>query len=75
MIGDMPNLQPIKHCGRLAAVVVAGQAIIDDVLPDEEFRHVEAMCLYALELAEDRRAHTYTDQDADAYAHAALSPR
>lgn len=68
----MPNLQRINHNGRLAAIVLAGQAIIDDTLSDDAFRHVQAKCLYALELAEEGRPDSYTDQDGDAYARAAL---
>jgi hypothetical protein len=32
MMAAMRNLQPITHDGRLVAVVVAGQAVIDDTL-------------------------------------------
>ena len=69
----MPNLQRINYNGRLAAIAIAGQAIIEDTLSDEAFRQVQAKCLYALELAEQGRADTYTEQDADAYAQAALA--
>lgn len=69
----MASLQRINHRGRLAAVVVAGQAVIEDTLSDEDFRHVEAMCLYALELDDGDPAHEYTDTDADAFARSALS--
>jgi hypothetical protein len=69
----MQNLRPITHQGRLAAIVIAGQAIIDDTLSPEQQRHVKAMCLYALEIAERTRPGPYTDAGADAYAHHALS--
>ena len=75
MIDAMPNLQRIFHNDKLAAVVVADEAIIDNLLPVEDFRHVQAMCLYALELAAQGRAEAYTDTDADAYAQAATSRR
>lgn len=65
-------MQRINHNGRLAAIVLEGQAIIDDTLSDDAFWHVQAKCLYALELAEERRTDSYTDQDADAYAQSAL---
>lgn len=69
----MPNLQRIHHNGRLAAVVVAGEAIVDDTLSDYALASVQAKCLYALELAEKGGAESYTDEDAEAYARAALS--
>lgn len=74
MITGVPNLQRIIHNGQLVAVVVAGQAIIEDTLSDERFRHVQAMCLYALDLAEEGQANSYTDADADAYAQTAPGP-
>ena len=52
----MSEIQPIIHHGRVAALVVAGQAIIRDALPSREHATVKAMCLYALEVAEGRRA-------------------
>ena len=71
----MPSLQRIFHNGQLAAVVVADQAIIEDTLADQDFRHVQAMCLYALELAAQGQGDAYTDGDAHAYAQAATSRR
>lgn len=67
----MRNLQPIVHHGQLAAVVIGGLAIIDDTLTDRAHRHVQAMCLYALELEDREGAGAYSDADADAYARAA----
>jgi hypothetical protein len=72
MIGRVANLQKIHHGRRFAAVVVAGQAIIDDTLSPYAFAFVQAKCLYALELAERGEADYYTDEDAEAYARAAL---
>jgi len=72
MIQRVPCLQRIEHNGRLAAIVVAGRAIIDDTLSDEAFRQVQAKCLYALELAGQGRPDAYTDPDAEAFARAAL---
>ncbi|MDQ6811651.1 MAG: hypothetical protein M3Z95_07110 [Actinomycetota bacterium] len=71
----MRNLQPVIHNQTLVAVIVAGRAVIDDTLSDHLFRHAQAMCLYALELAEEGCPQAYTDADADAYARAALAPR
>lgn len=71
----MQNIQPIIHNGTLVAIIVAGRAVIDDTLSDESFRHTQAMCLYALDLADDGQPEFYADADADAYARAALGPR
>jgi len=70
----MRNIQPITHRGRLAAVVVAGEAIVEDTLAEEDFRVVQAMCLYALEIGDHERPGPYTDADALAYAHEVLAP-
>ncbi len=75
MIASMNNLQPITHHGRLSAVVIAGQAIIDDTLPPAAHRHVQAMCLYALEISDHARPGPYTDHAAHAYATQILQPR
>jgi hypothetical protein len=72
MIRHVPNFQQIHHGGRLAAVVVAGEAIIDDTLSDHAFASVQAKCLYALELTDRGETKAYTDEDAEAYAQAAL---
>jgi hypothetical protein len=68
MIGWMGNLQPITYEGRIVAVVLVGRAIIDDTLAPDEHRHVRAMCLYALEIADRDRPGPYNDAAADAYA-------
>ena len=73
MIGRVANLRKIHHLGRLAAVVVAGQAIIDDTLSPYALACVQAKCLYALELADRGEAESYTDEDAEAYAQVALA--
>jgi hypothetical protein len=69
----MRNIQPITHRGRLAAIVVAGEAIIEDTLTETDFRHVQAMCLYALEIADRERPGPYTDADAAVYAQEIMS--
>jgi hypothetical protein len=69
----MRNLQPITHNHRLAAVVIARQAIIDDTLGPKQHRHVQAMCLYAIEIADRERPGPYTDADAERYARRATS--
>jgi len=67
----MSELTRIVYNGRLAAVVIADQAILTDPLPLEEERTVKAMCLYALEVAAGIQPGPYTDQRALAYAHRA----
>jgi hypothetical protein len=64
----MPGLQQIIHNGKLAALIIAGQAIIDDTLADEQRRQVQAMCLYALEIQDGQRPGPYSDSDALGYA-------
>ena len=71
----MSEIQPIIHQGRVAAVVVAGQAIIPDALSSQELATVKAMCLYALEVADGRVPGPYSDARALAYARAAAATR
>jgi hypothetical protein len=73
MIGAMRTVQPITHHRRLVAIVVVDHAIIDDSVPAGERRHVQAMCLYALEVANGTLPGPYTDTAAERYAHTALS--
>jgi hypothetical protein len=65
IIAAMPNLQRIHHNGQLAAIVIRGEAIIDDTLDPDTRRRVEAKCLYALEIDEQRRPGPYTDIGAE----------
>lgn len=53
--------------------MIAGQAIIDDTLNDTDRQHVQAMCLYALEIADRRQPGTYTDTGAERYAQQATA--
>ena len=64
----MGGLQQITHNGKLAALVIAGQAIIDDTLTDDERRQVQAMCLYALEIQDGNQPAAHTDAKAPSYA-------
>lgn len=64
----MSGLQKIIYDGRLAAVVLADQAILTDPLPEPEERTVKAMCLYALEVAAGLRPGPYSDERALQYA-------
>ena len=71
----MNEIQPIIHRGRVAAIVVAGQAIIPDALPEHEQPTVQAMCLYALDVAAGLLPGPYTDAGALEYARAAAAQR
>ena len=64
----MGELQKIIYNGRVAGVVVAGQAVISDALAEDDERMVKAMCLYALEVAAGREPGPYTEQRALGYA-------
>jgi hypothetical protein len=64
----MSELQKIIYNGRLAAIVLADQAVIPDGLAETEERTVKAMCLYALEIAAGLQPAPYTDERALEYA-------
>jgi len=64
----MSELQKIIYNGHVAAIVLADQAIIPDGLAETDERTVEAMCLYALELAAGLQSGPYTDERAFEYA-------
>jgi hypothetical protein len=61
-------VQKVIYRGRLAAIVIADQAILTDPLPKPDERTVKAMCLYALEIAAGLRPGPYTDENALSYA-------
>ena len=71
----MSALQKIVYRGRLAAVVLADQAILTDPLPEPDERTVKAMCLYALEINAGLHPGPYTDQNAVEYARRAQRAR
>ena len=71
----MSDMTKIIHNDRLAAVVVADQAILTDTLPEPDERTVKAMCLYALEIAAGLTPGPYTDQKALEYAQRARRTR
>jgi hypothetical protein len=64
----MNAMQKILYNDRLAAVVLADQAVIADTLSGADLRTVKAMCLYALEVAAGRQPGPYTDERALRYA-------
>jgi hypothetical protein len=65
--------QQITYNGEVVAVVVGDEAIIPTTLAPEDQRTVEAMCLYALELAAGQHAGPYSDERALEYAQRAAS--
>jgi hypothetical protein len=67
-MGGMISLQKITYNGRVAAVVLAGHALVVEGLADGDERAVRAMCLYALEIDAGRETGPYTDQQALHYA-------
>jgi hypothetical protein len=69
----MSQLQQITHNGELVAIVLADHAVIDDTLHASERQHVQAKCLYALQIQAGELPGPYTDAKANAYAHAATN--
>ena len=72
-MSTMFEFQQITYKGEVVAVVIADQAIIPKALPAEDRKTVEAMCLYALEVAAGQHAGPYSDDDALAYAQRAAA--
>ena len=64
----MTRMQKIIYNGRLAAVVLADQAILTDPMPEHDECTVRAMCLYALEIAAGIHPGPYSDERALQYA-------
>ena len=64
----MSEMQKIIYNSRLAALVLADQAILTDTLPTPDERTVKAMCLYALEIAAGQQPGPYSDEKALDYA-------
>ena len=72
-MNTMSDFQQITYHGEVVAVVIADQAIIPKALPAEDRKTVEAMCLYALEVAAGQHAGPYSDDGALAYAQRAAA--
>lgn len=64
----MSKFQQITYKGEVVAVVIGDEAIIPRALPAEDRLTVEAMCLYALEIAAGQHAGPYSDDLALKYA-------
>lgn len=75
MMSGMPHIQPIHHDGRLVAIVAGGEAVIATTVPDAELLTVQAMCLYAIDVATGYLPGPYRDRDALTYARAAAAQR
>jgi len=62
-----PEVQRLVYGGRLAAVVIGGEAILTDPPPEPDERIVKAMCLDALEINAGLHPGPYTDDKALEY--------
>jgi hypothetical protein len=74
-MGPMAGLQQIIYQGQLAAVVIGEQATIEARLSGEELLDVQAMCLYAIEIAARRLPGSYSQERAEAFAGRARAQR
>ena len=69
------NVQPIIYQGQLAAVVVGQEATIDARLAGEDLLDVQAMCLFAIEVAAGERPGLYSHERARTFAAQARAQR
>jgi hypothetical protein len=67
-VSVMATIQIIELHGRLAALAVAGVAIVDEHVPSQLLAHVCAKALYALQIQAGERPGPYRDADAEHYA-------
>jgi hypothetical protein len=75
MMARMGIVQQIVYRDRLAAVVVGEEALIEDGLSGEELVDVQAMCLFAIEVAVGEHPGPYSDRRAAAFAAQARAQR
>lgn len=75
MMSAMSDIQPIHHDGRVVALVAGAEAIIAATVPPAEMFTVQAMCLYAIDVAAGTLPGPYNDADALRYARAAAAQR
>ena len=71
----MGFVQKIIYRDRLAAVVIEEEAVIEDGLSGEELLDVQAMCLFAMEVAGGEHPGPYSDRRAAAFAAQARAQR
>ena len=72
---SMGFVQQIIYRDRLAAVVIEEEAVIEDGLSGEELLDVQAMCLFAIEVAVGEHPGPYSDRRAAAFAAQARAQR
>ena len=72
---SMGFVQQIIYRDRLAAVVIEEEAVIEDGLSGEELLDVQAMCLFAMEVAGGEHPGPYSDRRAAAFAAQARAQR
>ena len=69
MIDVVIRIQEVNYDGHLAAVVLSHDEVkILDSVSDEALPEVQAMCLFAMEIAGGDRPGPYTDQRARRFA-------
>jgi hypothetical protein len=71
----MDALQQIIYRERLVAVVIGEEATIEAGLSGEELLDVQAMCLFAIEVAAGERPGSYSHRGATAFAARARGQR
>jgi hypothetical protein len=71
----MEFVQQIIYRDRLAAVVIGEEAVIEDGLSVEALLDVQAMCLFAMEVAGGEHPGPYSDRRAAAFAAQARARR
>jgi len=71
----MKTIQLITHNDRPAAIIAGDTAIVADHVADNDIARVQAMCLYAMEIAAGDRPGPYTDALAEQYADRAIAMR
>jgi hypothetical protein len=75
MMARMGFVQQIIYRDRLAAVVLGEEAVIEDGLSGEELLDVQAMCLFAMEVAGGEHPGPYSDRRAAVFAAQARAQR
>ena len=71
----MKTIQLITRNDRPVALVAGDTAIVADHVADHDRARVQAMCLYAMEIAAGDRPGPYADELAEQYADRAIALR